>query len=262
MKQNNYFFCMDKQKHTFEITSAGLHILAMACMLLDHTWASFGMNWDWMTCIGRIAFPLFAFMTVEGYFHTSNFRRYMLRLLIFAVISEIPFNLMYSGNIFYPIHQNVLWTFLIALSSIRIMEMVKAKGNPWLFYLVSFFVIALGWILGTIGMVDYYGAGIWIVLVFYFFHGRNWWCLLGQILALSWLNFTLGGLTYTFQILGREINFPQQVFAMLSLIPIWLYRGRQGLHNKGFQYACYWFYPVHCLVLFCVRNFLDLSFSL
>ena len=59
MKQNNYFFCMDKQKHTFEITSAGLHILAMACMLLDHTWASFGMNWDWMTCIGRIAFPLF-----------------------------------------------------------------------------------------------------------------------------------------------------------------------------------------------------------
>lgn len=256
MKHNNNFFYIDTQKHTFEITSAGLHIIAMACMLLDHTWAAFNIDWDWMTCAGRIAFPLFAFMTVEGYFHTSNFRRYMLRLLVFAVISEIPFNLMYGGNTFYPFHQNVLWTFLIALSCIRVMEFVKAKGKPWPFYFTCFLMITLGWLLGTLGMVDYYGAGIWIVLVFYFFHGRNWWCLLGQTISLSWLNFTLGGLMYTFYLFGKEWNFPQQGFAVLSLIPIWLYHGQQGLHNKGFQYACYWFYPVHCLVLFYTKKFL------
>ena len=254
MNQKGNFFLIDTHKHTFEITSAGLHMLAMAFMLSDHMWATFGMRWDWMTCIGRIAFPIFAFMAVEGYFYTSNFRRYMLRMLAFALVSEIPFNLMYGGSLFYPVHQNVLWTFLISLACIRMMEAVKAKGQTWVFYVSSFFIIILGWLLGTVGMVDYYGAGIWVVLTFYFFHGRKWWCLVGQILALFWLNMNLGGLSYSFQLFGMSLEIPQQEFAMLALIPIWLYRGRQGLHNKVFQYACYLFYPVHCLVLVAISR--------
>jgi len=250
MKQKGRFFCKGASYgHFFEITSAGLHIIAMACMLLDHIWATAGLSWDWMTCIGRMAFPIFSFMAVEGYFHTSSFRRYMLRLLVFALVSEIPFNLMYSGSLFYPFHQNVLWTFLIALSCIRLMETIKSKGQTWVFYLSSFFIIMLGWLFGMIGMVDYYGAGVLIVLTFYFFHGQNWWCLLGQVLTLFWLNRNLGGLLYTINLFGMELEFPQQEFAMLALIPIWLYSGRQGLHNKVFQYACYLFYPIHSLLL-------------
>ena len=63
-------------------SSCSLHILAMACMLCDHMWASLFPYMEWMTCVGRIAFPIFAFMIVEGYFHTKDIKKYLLRLLI------------------------------------------------------------------------------------------------------------------------------------------------------------------------------------
>lgn len=102
-------------KKTHDLSSAALHIMAMVFMLSDHLWATLLPMQEWMSCLGRLAFPIFAFLTVEGYFHTKNLKRYLLRLLIFALISEVPFDLMYGGTVFYPFHQNVLWTFLIAL---------------------------------------------------------------------------------------------------------------------------------------------------
>ena len=82
-----------KKRLTIETTSASLHIIAMILMLCDHLWGTIVPGNDWLTCIGRISFPMFAFMIVEGYFHTSNLKNYVKRLLIFALISEIPFNL-------------------------------------------------------------------------------------------------------------------------------------------------------------------------
>ena len=104
--------------------------------------------------------------------------------------------------------------------------------------------------LGTLGMVDYYGAGVLTVFAFYFFRERKWWCLLGQLAALYWLNVVvLGGQMYPVTLFGREIELCEQGLALLALVPIWLYRGRQGHHSKAFQYACYAFYPAHMLVL-------------
>ena len=83
-----------------------------------------------------------------------------------------------------------------------------------------------------------------------FFRGRKWWCLLGQFPTLYWINIELlGGLMYPVQLFGVKFEFCQQGLALLALIPIWLYRGRQGYHSKLFQYSCYAFYPVHMLVL-------------
>lgn len=234
----------------FDVSSATLHILAMSFMLLDHMWATVTPGHEWMTCVGRIAFPIFAFMIVEGYFHTHNIKRYLLRLLVFAVITEIPFDLMYGSQAFYPYHQNVLWTFLIALLIICAIEKVKEKNKLWLTILVAALLTILGVALGFICMVDYYGTGVATVLVFYFFHGRKWWCYVGQLVFLGWINLELlGGLYYPVTIAGHDFEILQQGFAMLALIPIWLYRGRQGFHNKSFQYFCYAFYPVHCLIL-------------
>ena len=115
-------------KKNLDISSAGLHLLAMGLMLCDHLWATVVPGNDWLTDIGRLAFPIFAFMTVEGYFHTSNLKKYVLRLLAFAIISEIPFNLMLGSRLFYPIHQNVLWTFLLGIWMIHWNE--KAKNAP------------------------------------------------------------------------------------------------------------------------------------
>ena len=109
---------MSKEKR-FEITSASLHIMAMAFMLCDHLWGTIVPGNDWLTCIGRISFPIFAFMIVEGYFHTSNLKKYAGRLFVLALISEIPFNLALGSRIFYPIHQYVLWSFLISLGLIH-----------------------------------------------------------------------------------------------------------------------------------------------
>ena len=145
------------------ISSFTLHILAMSLMLCDHLWATLLPAQEWLTCIGRIAFPIFAFMIVEGYFHTSNIRKYMRRLLIGAIISEIPFNLVMGSSIIYPFHQNVLWTFLIALLSITFIEKAKRSGKWW----AAILTVIIGCLLGTVGMVDYLGAGVLTVLGFY-----------------------------------------------------------------------------------------------
>ncbi len=242
----------------FELTAAVLHIIAMTLMLMDHLWATLLPAREWLTCARRVAFPIFAFMAVEGYFHTRSFKKYILRMLLFAVLSEIPFDLMYGGTWFYPVHQNVLWTFLLSLLGVWLMEQVRKKGKTWMYLLVCVLVVPAGLVLGTLCMVDYYGVGVLTVFVFYFLHGRKWWCFLGQLAALYWLNVELlGGLMYPVQLFGMEFELCQQGLALLALIPIWLYRGRQGYHSKPFQYLCYAFYPVHMLLLVVVLNFIN-----
>ena len=242
----------------FELTAAVLHIIAMTLMLMDHLWATLLPAREWLTCAGRVAFPIFAFMAVEGYFHTRSFKKYILRMLLFAALSEIPFDLMYGGTWFYPVHQNVLWTFLLGLLGVWLMEQVRKKGKTWMYLLVCVLVVPAGLVLGTLCMVDYYGVGVLTVFVFYFLHGRKWWCFLGQLAALYWLNVELlGGLMYPVQLFGMEFELCQQGLALLALIPIWLYRGRQGYHSKPFQYLCYAFYPVHILLLVVVLNFIN-----
>lgn len=264
------------EKRKFELSSATLHIMAMAFMLLDHMWATV-LAYDWMTCVGRIAFPIFAFLIVEGYFHTKNLKKYVLRLLAFALLSEIPFNLMYGGQWFYPMHQNVLWTFLLSLGGIWLMERIRRKGKLWLTIPFCILISVLGLIAGYVTFVDYYGCGILTVFVFYFFYRdrenplvnrlcksekyrKVLWpilCFLGQFLCLYYINVEiLGGFYYDIKILGMDVELVQQSLALLALLPIWLYRGKQGYHAKWFQYFNYAFYPVHCLILALLAMFL------
>lgn len=248
---------LNETRH-FDLSAAALHIIAMTFMLMDHLWATLLPAQEWLTCVGRLAFPIFAFMTVEGYFHTHDLRKYLRRMLVFALLSEIPFDLMYGGTWFYPVHQNVIWTLLLGLLGIHRMEKARKKQNPVLYALTVTLTVVLGAVLGTLGMVDYYGAGVLTMFVFYLFRGRKWWCFLGQLLALYWVNVELlSGLMYPVHILGTEIELCQQGLALLALIPIWIYRGRQGYHTRPFQYACYAFYPVHMLVLVMVLNFVN-----
>ena len=92
-----------------------LKIIAVVLMMLDHLWASVIPGNRWMTMLGRCAFPIFAFMVAEGYVHTSDVKKYMKRLFVFALISEIPFNLFYIGAPIFPFHQNVMFTLLYGL---------------------------------------------------------------------------------------------------------------------------------------------------
>ncbi|MBE6114441.1 MAG: conjugal transfer protein TraX [Erysipelotrichaceae bacterium] len=231
------------------VSSSTLHILAMLCMLCDHLWATIIPGNQWLTSVGRIAYPIFAFMVVEGYFHTSNLRKYATRLLVFAIISEIPFNLMYSNSLFYPLHQNVIWTLLIGLAMIHLNESVRNK-KIWVRGLVAIASIVIGGLLGIVLFTDYNSVGVWTILVFYFFRGKKWWSLVGQLLCLYYLNVEiLKGLYFEVEFLGMSFEVVQQGLALVALIPIWVYDGSKGIRDKWFKYLCYWFYPVHMLVL-------------
>lgn len=232
------------------INSFVLHIIAMALMLCDHLWATIVPGSWWMTNMGRLAFPIFSFMLVEGFFHTRDRKRYALRLLVFALISELPFNLMYGSSVFYPYHQNVLWTFLLAFGCMTGIEAVKKRGVFWQTAAASVFITLFGSLAGLLLMVDYFHFGVLTVMVFYFFRGRKWYHYAGQLAGLIYINVILfAGLEYTVTLFGFTFAFPQQGLAVLSLLPIWLCNGQQGPHNKWIQYCFYAFYPVHMLIL-------------
>ena len=233
-----------------ETTSASLHLMAMAFMLCDHLWGTIVPGNGWLTCVGRLSFPIFAFLLVEGYFHTKDLKKYALRLLLFALVSELPFNLAIGSRWFYPIHQNVLWSFLISLGLIHWNERAKAGGIPWKRIAVCVASIVLGCAAGLISFADFYHAGILTVLTFYFFRGEQWWQRATQLVFLWHINTELlGGLGYELSLFGKSFFFQQQGFALLALIPIWLYHGEKGHKSKAFQYFCYAFYPAHLLVL-------------
>ncbi len=245
------------EKRKFDLTSRSLHIIAMALMLLDHMWATVCTNQQWMTQVGRIAFPIFAFMTVEGFVHTSNFKKYMGRMLVFAVITEIPFNLMISGRLYNPYHQNVLWTFIIGLSLMYLNELARKKGKWWLTLITAAGTSLLGYMVGLITFVDYNGAGVLMVLVFYFFRERKWWNYLLQFAALYYINVEmLKGLFFNIELFGHSFEVVQQGLALFALPIIWLYKGRRGKKTKAFQYFCYAFYPAHMIVLWLIMTYM------
>lgn len=239
------------------VSSFFLHVLAMILMLGDHLWATLLPHLSILTWLGRIAFPIFAFLIVEGYFHTHDFRKYLLRLFIFALISEVPFNLITGGGIFYPFHQNVLFTFILGLLAIRFLDNCRQKGNIYLYILSCILISVLSLLIGSILMVDYFGVGVLLVVVFYIFHKPSWYNRLFTF-AITFYLFVeiLGGYYYPINIFGLEIELYEQAFGLLAFIPIWLYKGRQGYHEKWFQWFCYGFYPGHLLIIYLIWQLL------
>ena len=262
---------------SYRLSSCQLHILAMLFMLSDHLWATFFGTQRWMTGIGRIAFPIFAFLIVEGFFHTSNIKKYRKRLLICALLSEIPFNFLMSGRWYGPFHQNVLWTFYLGLLLIALFEQCKKWIGEGIEKISNKFAVGkatkvlkglllvaagagisyIAYFIGNITFVDYFGAGVLTVLVFYFFHERKWYVCILLAVALYYINAELlAGMYYPLQIGKFSFEFPEQGIAVFALLPIWLYNGRQGYHAKWFRNFCYGFYPAHMLLLALLSRFI------
>lgn len=239
----------DTKKTRWGINSFWLHIIAMTIMLGDHMWATVIPGSMWLTNIGRMAFPIFAFMIVEGYFHTKSIKKYILRMLIGAVISEVPFNLMTGGYFLNPFQQNVMWSFLLSLLCIHAIESIKKK-NKYLHIPMTVLIFGATAIIGMLLMVDYFAYGILAVAVFYIFRGKKLWQLLLQAAGLILIFGVLyEGMLIDVKIFGFTFEIKQEVIAVMALIPIWLYNGEQGPHNKFIQAGFYLFYPVHMLIL-------------
>ncbi|MEE8886912.1 MAG: TraX family protein [Eubacteriales bacterium] len=216
-----------------------LKIIACASMVADHT-AKFlhakGIaEIIFSGLIGRMAFPLFCFLLSEGFFHTHNVKKYIARIFIFAVLSEIPFNLMY-GCWFFPEHQNTLFTLGTGLLLFCLLDVIRKK--PLLAVRSAVLQIAsiagfavLSWLL----KFDYGFMGILCLACFYYFNGAM---MKKRIDACFW------------GCLMLNLDLFSEIGAFLAMIPVSLYSGKRGRATtaRG-KLAFYIFYPAHLLIL-------------
>lgn len=202
--------------------------IALVSMAVDHVGMTLFPQYIMLRIIGRLAFPIYCFLLVEGAVHTSNRKRYLGRLLLFALISEVPFDLAVSGKVFAVQSQNVFFTLALGLGAVFLLE-IRGK-YPYA-------------ILGSVGLLfaaqfaqtDYGGGGVLIILLFYLFREKP----VVKAVSFSAANvLCYGGL---------------QNYAILSLVPILCYNGKRG---PGMKYLFYVFYPAHLLVLYWLRFFL------
>lgn len=244
------------------MSALALKIIACVAMLLDHI--GFFWNIHWLRVIGRIAFPIFVYMIYNGYRHTSSKGKYALRLAIFAVGTQIPFNLFVYGQLFYN-NGNVFFTLLAALLSLWSFDfMLHRKGLRWLCFLPTFVLCFLYY--KRLIISDYGMAGIVLILVFYLFdhEGITWKLLtvLGFYCGIYCDELLALAKTILLLLLGREATFPHQsnwvltqAYAGFALPFIFAYNGQKGsiggkTGGKVLQYGFYLFYPLHMVVLY------------
>lgn len=237
------------------ITGSTLKMIAMAAMLIDHIGALIIERAMFFTTgnemfvydptltvidmvmrkIGRIAFPIFVFLLIEGFMHTRNVWKYALRLGIFAVLSEIPFNLGFSGRIFLRGYQNTFFTLLIGL--LVIIAIDKTWKEEFIARMLKI-VLCLSYI--VVGMMtaqfihsDYGAVGVASIVVLYLFR----WNRANQIFA-------------------GCIIFCREITAPLAFLPVAAYNGKRGWNMK---YVFYAFYPIHLLLLYLIARLIGIA---
>lgn len=210
------------------LDSFTLKIIALITMIIDHIGAFLFPQYILLRVIGRISFPIFAFLIVEGFYHTSNLKRYMMRLAAFAVISEVPFDLLQAGKILEFDHQNVFFTLFIGVLLMYVYEGPYSK-------IEKFGGLILLLLAGDIFRTDYGAWGILLIFCFYLFRDRK----VEKNVSVALINIFAFGYI--------------QAFAVIALLPISLYNGKKGTNMKYFFYAVY---PIHLLILFIVRMIL------
>lgn len=233
------------------ISGSTLKCLAVATMLIDHIAAvilvrmfyagrggqALVETYGIMRGIGRFAFPVYCFLLVEGLEHTRSRWKYVVRLGAFALISEIPFDLAFSGKILEFENQNVFFTLAIGLITLIVSDRIEHGNicleNPQnaalLKTLLTMGTAAGGMLAAAFLGTDYGGMGVACILVLYYFRKRRIWQLTAGCLA--------------FVILLGE---PETIPAFLVMA---LYKGKKGFSAKAFFYG---FYPVHLILLYLV----------
>lgn len=211
-----------KKEKRAGLTAFQLKALAIASMAADHIGAVLYTDEVWLRYAGRLAFPIFCFLLVEGYCHTRDVRKYMGRLGLFALISEYPFDLAFHHRLWTLEKQNVFFTLFIGL------------GMLWLLDKEKDIVIRIGIVLLAMWAAEFlhtdYGfRGILLIAVFQ---------MAGERKTVQYM----GGAAWNFLWESRIQNA-----GALAVIPIALYNGKKG---RSMKYFFYLFYPVHLMILY------------
>lgn len=215
------------EMETLGINGFVLKWIAIVTMVIDHTGAVLYPQETGFRIVGRIAFPIFCFLLVEGSVHTRNIRSYEKRLLLFALLSEIPFDLAFYGKPGFN-SQNVFFTLFFGLLMIEVLQ--KRKELEY-----QMFAILGSCIAAELLHTDYGAGGILFILCFYLLYYYKIW----KAVAFALLNLLYFGLQI-------------QIYAVFALVPILLYNGRKG---RGMKYLFYAFYPAHLLIVYLISRF-------
>lgn len=229
--------CDQKQKYGWGCLNAGsLKLVAVLSMTIDHIGAALLPQYLFLRVIGRLAFPIYCYMIVNGMFYTKNCLRYMGRLLLLAVISESFFDYAFHKNLYYPTYQNVFFTLTIGLFTIFVIEQTKLRLSGVFFKRMLSFLLELvflfaGCFAAYMLKTDYSFYGILMIFGFYEFRFNALASCAFQIYINLYL---LGGV---------------QQYAVAALPLLWLYNGEKGVLEEKLKWVFYFYYPVHlCLI--------------
>ena len=210
-------------------------------MISDHIGDSILGRFSFLNLIGRISFPIFAFQTMQGYINTKNLKKHMIKLLIFACISQIPF-MLFLSTFTTNIYLNVLFTFLLGICALYIYDKCNNKVLGFLFVIIIS-------IIAYFIKVDYGAFGILLIFVFYFFYKNNNIKHNKLLMSISIV------LLCVIHYLPNIFKSPSLIctylslitFTSLSLVFILFYNNKEGPKLKYFFYI---FYPLHLLILY------------
>lgn len=248
------------------MSAFALRLLACVAMLLDHIGYNLGGAHPLylpLRCIGRLAFPIFVFLIVNGFRHTANRPRYALRLALSAVISQIPFSLFCRESGFLA-NGNVFFTLLLCLLVVWAADALRAHGLKWLMplpALVAFVPFYFGFL-----RADYGAKGILLAMSFYLFADHRVAAAVGTLLAVTHRYLLALALALLHLVQGRPAGLAMpsqwelvQLLSLAALLPIFLYNGKKGFTPrspaaaKALQLGFYLFYPAHLLALLALR---------
>lgn len=219
------------------MTSLSLKLVALLTMTVDHIgYAFFPFDAGWRM-VGRISFPLFAFLVAEGCRKTSSRKGYLLRLGLFALISEVPFDLFFRGSLFNPHYQNIFFTLLLGGLAVTVYE----TWGGYRALVGCLLCIGAASFLGT----DYGGYGAALILLFYIAPTLPW--AAAGYLALSLLYHSQALLVIIRG--GRWDLLPGsciQLWGLLAFVPLAFYNRQRG---RELRWLFYWYYPAHLLIL-------------
>lgn len=245
---------------------SGYHLkyIALFSMLLDHIGVIYQSHLSKMTyfllrAVGRLSFPLFCFILVEGFFHTQNRKKYQLRLLIFAILSEIPYDLafhylsaetigslLHSQQLFFRAfssafqEQNVLFTLFLGFTAMILMENASLYRRNTFYKNIDILIIFC--CLSEVFQTDCGAAGILCIFFFYAIYKKR-----GEGRNLPIKAGLIGTLPAALPLLTYVSPFPVQVFALADSLILHCYNGEKG---RGWKYFFYLFYPLHLLILY------------
>ena len=218
------------------LDGTSLKLIAMISMVFDHVGDMFFPGALWMRMIGRLAMPLFSFCIAEGYAHTKNKQRYLLRMGVFALVSEIPFDLAFEGRVGLG-HQNIMLSFFLAILALMLFDRIRGEGKEHAAgkTLLGILCVCAMAVLALVLRADYTLFAVLAVFLFYVL--RNRYPLLRCGVGVGFLALT------------RTVGYYRATG--LSLIPLLLYNGKRG---RGLKWLFYAFYPGHLLLLYLLKT--------